>query len=342
MDRSLKSVNRIVALATQLEEDIRSRRLRPSDRYYSSIEAARYLGVAGDTANRALQLLEKKRIIYRKKKSGAFIAEPEVFRPESVGSIQFLLDRKSIIVEGLGNMEVLYGIQSIFPKASVNYTFPENDAEELERIVKKTLNKEGADAFVLVSVPYETQRIFATSEMPAVIFGTRYPGISGIPSLEQDFADVASKIIQLQEQQNRKKSVLLMRQYVRGGDATLFDELYARCRGQMKPFFLADDPESGREVLEKAFPDSLPDFVVSISSLFSQVIDRIRRDRHIPAKDMQIVTIHPDIREQTKTPGLCFVDAYSPLQLGTMLGNMLLRRLGGLSQEDVLVPMTLT
>ncbi|MDR2756090.1 MAG: hypothetical protein LBC20_10310 [Planctomycetaceae bacterium] len=65
LDKTSKFLTRTVQLADCLAADIRNRNLKPDETYYTALEAARFLGVAGAAANRALQLLEKRRMIQR-------------------------------------------------------------------------------------------------------------------------------------------------------------------------------------------------------------------------------------------------------------------------------------
>ena len=67
---------RVANLADQLLADIEERNLRPGDRYLTTAEASKLLGVANSSANRALQVLEKRRRIVRQQRRGAFVVDP--------------------------------------------------------------------------------------------------------------------------------------------------------------------------------------------------------------------------------------------------------------------------
>src|SRR3954470_19347948 len=66
----------IIELADRIAEDIRRRELRPGDAYLSTAEVARVMQVNGTKANRALQLLARRRVLDRRQRKGTFIAPP--------------------------------------------------------------------------------------------------------------------------------------------------------------------------------------------------------------------------------------------------------------------------
>ena len=66
---------RIVQLAARIEEDIRGRKLEPGDAHQNTNQIAEMLGVSTVAANRAMQLLAKRRLLSRGQGRGAVISE---------------------------------------------------------------------------------------------------------------------------------------------------------------------------------------------------------------------------------------------------------------------------
>src|SRR5688572_33109266 len=70
--RMRTKVPRIVELADLIAADIRRRKLNPGDSYQSTLETAEMLGVSTTAANRAMQVLVKRRVLDRRQKKGTF------------------------------------------------------------------------------------------------------------------------------------------------------------------------------------------------------------------------------------------------------------------------------
>jgi DNA-binding transcriptional MocR family regulator len=105
-------IPRIVQLATRVEQDIRSRELRPGDPYINTEEVARMLGVTKLLANRAMQLLAKRRVLHRRQRKQVVIAEGilSMKRPP-VRCVHFLVQKDYLKTEGLLVDGVLVGMQ---------------------------------------------------------------------------------------------------------------------------------------------------------------------------------------------------------------------------------------
>ncbi|MBO7708509.1 MAG: GntR family transcriptional regulator [Thermoguttaceae bacterium] len=342
MQDLLRTVNRINDYVVLLENDIRKKKLAPGDKYYTAAEAGRFLGVAVDTANKALQVLEKKGAVTRQKKIGTVIADPARGKTDKrLSRIHFLLDAKALSVEGIGNIDILGGLQSVFPVASVNYSFIDQEETSISRLFEGTYSKNNADAFVLVSVPYQIQQLLASTDSPAVIFGSRYHISRFIPSIEQDFHQVAEDVFDYFKEKKRKKTAILLKQTVLGGDAILLNELLQIFPGKPPLFFLPDDPEMIFSELADRFGTDFPDFIISTHTQFTLVADRLRNEKKIPARDCDLVTIHPVLRETNSGTGSYFIDTLTPFELGELIGHSLQKVLSGDEGEDIRLPMRL-
>ena len=341
MQNLLKTVNRINDFAMRLEEDIRNKRLKPGDRYYTAAEAGHFLGTAVDTANKVLQVLEKKGVITRQKKKGTVISVPSYDRTDRRLNhhIHFLLNREALSVEGVGNTDILGGIQSVFPVASVNYSFLDREMSNIRNLLEDAYDKNRTDTFILVSVPYQVQQLFAMTDIPCVIFGTRYFIPRFIPSIEQDFHKVVLDAYKFFKENKRRKPAVLLKQTVLGGDAVLVNEILETFPGRPSVFFLPDDPEMIRSELASRFGDKMPDFVISSHSQFTLVAEELFKERSVSRKECDLVTVHPVLREKNTVKDSYFIDVLKPFELGELLGRTLLKILNGEKAEDIRLPM---
>lgn len=179
----------ITQLADRLIEDIVHRKLAPGDRYLTAIEASRMLGVSNALANRALQLLERRAIVTRQQRRGATIARlPSDESSARLRRVHFLVHQHFLRSEGVGNDHVLIGMQEELPGVAVQFSFlpAANEAEYVEGLINDSLKSDVVDGYVLVRSSCETQQLVAGSGLPAVVYGTIYPGIEGLARLDRD------------------------------------------------------------------------------------------------------------------------------------------------------------
>src|SRR5687767_4741693 len=108
MTDALTTTPKIIDLADQLVADIESRKLKPGDRYLTTADASKMLGVGNGLANRALQLLERRQVITRQQRRGAFISAPKTAASSPpLRRVHFLVHQNYLTAEGIGNDLVL-------------------------------------------------------------------------------------------------------------------------------------------------------------------------------------------------------------------------------------------
>lgn len=176
----MRAVNDLIPL---LERDILERGLRPGDRYISTREVARMLGVSTKTANQALQQLAARGLLVRRRRSGTYIGttgrEDDGPRPTHLHLI--MRGDVSIYAKPFIN-EFLEGMQREFPHDALQMTFipPDDEARFVRRQID-TLRAGGLlDGAVLFLSSPMVQRYFADSGLPTVVAGSVYPEASGL------------------------------------------------------------------------------------------------------------------------------------------------------------------
>lgn len=216
-----------VRLADEIERDIRSRRLKRGERYPSTPEIAKRLGAATSTVNRALQLLVRRGVVTRKQRSGTVV---DLSAPPSpgIGAIHIVVAKEAVESEGLFRDGTLLGLQEAVPSARLHFDFtpPDEDPEAAARFIETLIGGTERDsAFVLVRSSLALQRAVAASGLPAVISGSRYASVKGLPSVNRDNAAIGRLLARHMLGLRRRRLLVLLRARHMPGDDALLDAL---------------------------------------------------------------------------------------------------------------------
>lgn len=221
---------RITDLAEQLLGDIVARDLRPGDRYLTTVAASKMLGVGNGAANRALQLLERRSIIRRQQRSGAYIAAlPDSTKVQPLRRVHFLVHQKFLRTEGVGNDELLVGMQDELPGVNVQISFmPTGDETQfVEELIADALKSSSVDGFILARASCETQRLLADSGLPVVVFGGVYSGVGRLARLDRDMHAVGRLLMEYLLQRGHRRIAYFNRQLILPGDHESMDAAVA-------------------------------------------------------------------------------------------------------------------
>jgi DNA-binding LacI/PurR family transcriptional regulator len=221
----------IVDLAGRIRADIKQRALKPGDQYLNSADAAKQFQVSTHAANRALQLLAKRRVVTRKQRLGTVIAMEEDAARDStaIDRIHLLVREDYFKSEGVLADGVVMGLQGEMPRVGIQFNFlPRNEERPyVEELVGQVLKADGQEAFVLVRASLITQRIVAQSGCPAVVHGTPYPSVEPLCSIDRDHALEAELLVEhLVKRSKAEKIVLLMRERLHAGDHLFLDAIH--------------------------------------------------------------------------------------------------------------------
>ncbi|MDD3587083.1 MAG: GntR family transcriptional regulator [Thermoguttaceae bacterium] len=340
-------VLRTLELAQRLECDIKARVLRPGDAYYSTQEAAEFLGVARIYANNALKLLEKRQLIIRRQRLGALIATPVVLERTTVQQVHFIVPEHYFYQEGAGSQQILMGLQEKLTDASISYCFvrPENEAEKVANLVHLAQSHGGTEGFILVASSWQSQQMMEKSGLPAVIHGTRYIGISKIQSIERDHRNGLHQVVQYLRKRGRRHWSLFMRERIHPGDSVLLSVLrHQREVNETTPLsFTTSLPEqieyeASRVLVENKETDA----VICLSMLQGMgVLAAAKRAGLRPYEDIDIVVlISYGIKDEDKIFARVEIDMPSNI-LGQKLGQGIADQAAGKEVSDILLPVSL-
>ncbi|MGL4942136.1 MAG: hypothetical protein ACRC46_02970 [Thermoguttaceae bacterium] len=333
MSNALVTAAKVVHLANRLEEDIRTRFLKPGDSYYSTQDASRFLGVAGSAANRALQLLEKRNIIKRRQRLGAVILPASGERrtedaDTKLTRVHFLVHEKYLITEGVGADGIFQGLQSVLPSAHINHCFlaAGREEEQVADLIDRALRDGGTDAFVLVRASFGVQQLLAESRLPAVVHGTCYSGISNLSSLDRDHAQAAKLTAEFLKKCKSRHAALLMRQFVLPGDHIFLDSLLAqsKCRWQLR-FAPADDAPIMAECHQIFASGDRPDAVICQTARHARCLTTVLKEQGLVAgKDVAVLVQNYYVLPNGETVFPHLVSDLSPADVGAKLATLLM------------------
>lgn len=225
------SVPRIVDLAGRIEQDIRDRGLQPGDAYLATAEVAQMLAVNKVAANRALQLLAKRRMLSRRQGRRAVVDEGIMTeKKSSLRAVHFLVHQEYLRKEGLLADGLIVGLQGVLPGADVQMNFlrPGAEAEVVERVIAAALRSGPPEGLVLVRAPLAVQRAVQASSLPAVVHGMLYPSVQGIPWIDRDHRQAARLLVEHFLTCGHRGLVYVAREQVLPGDYPFIDGLVER------------------------------------------------------------------------------------------------------------------
>lgn len=227
MDNS--TTPRVIQLAEQIMADIAGRGLQSGDPYLGTAEAARMLGVSTTSANRAMQLLVQRNILSRRQKRGTFVADGiHGETQQTIDRVHLVVNNTYLATEGMMADGVIVGIQSVLPHAEIefNHLPGSDDTAWVSELIAKTARSQQAEGFVLARSSLTSQRLFQASGLPTVIFGSRFPSIQALPSIDRDQTAAGRLLTKSLIEQGVKKLGVLMRSQVLPGDHLFMDSIW--------------------------------------------------------------------------------------------------------------------
>ncbi|MFO0789661.1 MAG: substrate-binding domain-containing protein [Pirellulales bacterium] len=343
---------RIVHLADQLVADIEARKLKPGDRYLATADASKLLGVGNGLANRALQLLERRQIITRQQRRGAFVARPvDSDASPSLRRIHFLVHQNYLMSEGIGNDLVLLGIQRELPEVDVQISFlpVSNATEYVEELIDDSFRAKTRDGFILVRTPYEVQQLVSNRGVPAVVYGELYPGISGLTRFNRDMESVGRIAAEFLLSRGHEQIGYLARQQVLPGDHATMDAIRRAMaeRGLLADALVERFLPSMAEVCEAAVYEWLkaanrPTAFICRSRMMAKAASRVftelglvlYRDIDLALCDYYMLPSHEPEFVYPKP-------IYSSEEQGSRMAALLAARSRNVEAEDVIIPVEL-
>jgi DNA-binding LacI/PurR family transcriptional regulator len=219
-------ISRVHHLAHRLEQDIQRRSLGVGDEYITAEAAGKMLGVSRMTANRAMNLLARRRVLVRYRSRGTFIGRSVTAPPPApaMRTIHFITfaDDASELSLPVGTM--LAGLQTAMPQVSLqSHCMPlQGELDCIKREVESARGNPSFGGFILSLGTRQVQQYLAKSGLPTVVHGSVYAGIP-LPSVESDQESVGRIMVRQALAAGHRRLVWVNRELWRRGDEVAFD-----------------------------------------------------------------------------------------------------------------------
>ncbi|MDD3588312.1 MAG: MarR family transcriptional regulator [Thermoguttaceae bacterium] len=338
------NVNIIMDMADNLSEECR-KSYRVGDSFYTTRELASKLRVSATTANRILQLLEKRGLISRSQRNGSVILAPLPAQSQLDVVVVFraIESKKSLSWTNTG-IPFVQGVQEVFPEADIRVVeIGKSDKSSIWDMVEANSRRNSRNGFVLWTMPIEDQRFFAQSRYPSVIFGSRFPSVDPIiPAVDFRPSDGTGQIADFLRARKRKKYLCLHASTLFAGDILYLDamqETLSKLQFRLKA--LPPDQEAMCFETARTIKQFKPDAIICQNEDMARYAFEACQELNMELeKKVDIVSFFSDFdlaRSQFFFPSL--VSRWTLDQCGREVAKLLAKKVQNERAGDVAIPL---
>lgn len=336
-------------LAARLQGVIEARGLVPGDRFLTTEEAARYLRVRSDLANRALQVLVHRGRIERKQRIGATVADPSLLNP-ALEKVHVLVQENHGRKKASFSAAAQAGLHSALVGSELEiHVLASGGAEEvLDPLIRRSLRGGNPEGLVLVRCDYPTQRQARDSGLSAVVHGTTYAGID-LPSVDVDAFQMGGLQVESLAARQCQRMVVIRRDRTLPGDRRFMEGFrQAAHRAGIGPdriteLEIAPYAELVRAELAMVFAgDETLGIVCANEEFAAAALTAAEETGRKQGSDVWLQV--NDVRQASRRPAFPYLEPAQDLEAqGADLGRLLAARLADplCAAENILVPCAL-
>jgi len=145
-------IPRIELIARRIEKDIHAKKLKPGDKYLTTLQVARAFKVGNEVANRAMQLLAQRNVIERRHRAGTFVgtAKLDVNTPV-LKKVHLVIEKQNIETYGILRDGTISGLHSVLPGSQIQFSFiPDvNRRQFIAKLIDEAYMSGEMEGFVL-------------------------------------------------------------------------------------------------------------------------------------------------------------------------------------------------
>ncbi len=327
-------------LAELLEGDILRRGLREGDRYWTAVEAARFLDVSRATADRAMAELAQRGVLVRRRARGTFVGP-------AIGDRRDPARRRCAIVHVVSANQsdersaprsgaIIEGLRGAIPEVRVQFSFlPWETGEWPARdLVERISESDDWSGIIASGCSRAVYRCFAESRIPTVVFGSVYQGDAPLASVDVDNGQAARQLTQYLIDRGHRRLALFADGGSRPGDHHFLDGIH-RIMGDagFRPDalvvrFSGNDPLPPKlSVQETLGGESPPTGILTRSLRVAEKIASIAKERGLRlGTDLEIaVQRFHDAYSESGYSYPSAVSSVSDIEAADRIGRMLVR-----------------
>lgn len=338
------NVNVIMDMADDLSEECR-KRYREGDSFYTTRELASKLRISATTANRILQLLEKRGLIRRSQRNGSIILRPTESDSllDVVVVFRTIESKRSLSWTNTG-IPFVQGIQETFPDSDIRVVeIGKGDTTNVWDLVEANSKRNCRNVFILWTMPIEWQRFFAQSRYPSVIFGSRFPSVDPIiPMVDFCPSDGIGLVDRFFQQRNRKKCLCLHASSLFAGDILYLDAIQETLsKSSLRLKALPPDQEASQYETLQTIRNFKPDAIICQNEDMARHAFHACRELKVElGKKVDIVYFFSFFGlSQTESFFPSLVSRWTLDRCGSEAAVLLSRKLRGEKTNDLTIPL---
>ena len=238
------------------------RSLRSGDHYLTAVAAGEMLGVSSAMANRAMNLLAEQKLLVRHHGRGTFVGprfdEGDDVTNTAVHLIEMISGEETSKLQA---GEMIAALRTVIPGARIAcHYFPENNSVRLiHEAVEHLAIEKSFCGLVLSSCSRGVQEDIARTGLPAVVWGSAYPGVD-LPYVDLDQAELGRLMAKQAIDAGYRRLVFVTREMWREGDTLAFHGITQKAhRMELSPgaVQLQNVPETAGESVMQSILESM-------------------------------------------------------------------------------------
>lgn len=354
MSSTIQEMDSISQLAQRIHEDIRRRGLGPGDRYLTTADAARLLGVSKASANRAMDQLSNQGVLRRHQGRGTYIGEDVKPAPRQKTRIIMVLyasgGADNLDYQSLGVVRDL-SRQIDFAAIQVNFIPEDNRLELVKDLIQSSSNSGHLAGVVAISLGVDVYRYLAESAIPSVILGSIYPMVTKVPSLNSDYREAGYILTEHLISLGHKKLCLYVGFRSAPGVHQLMDGVHAAMTSHsLPPDALITRLSTGDDHCDQVMNCELlrgeepPTAIIADGYVLADRVEAVARELNLKlGKDLDIGCITPMLSRRPSTPYIEVQPVLRPEEHLDMLVDLLRHINDGkeINTEPILTPVRL-
>ncbi len=182
------SIPKYKRLKDILGEEIKNGKFKESDKFYSERELVGKFNISRNTAVESLRILESQGLIERIQGKGTFVSNKKL--SNNTKNIAVVVS-EIFETRHSASISLIQSMEKVLDKAGYHILLISLEHYSKKQQIDNLISQKKADAFILVSVPGEVHKWFASKNVPFVIIGNTL--LKNAPYINVDYFKLVNK-----------------------------------------------------------------------------------------------------------------------------------------------------